>query len=286
MRRVRVETARGAASALVWDAAGAAAPWLHFAHATGMHAALYARLLAPLAARFNILAVDAWGHGADGRGFEGAVMEWEGLAGDALAVMGVVAPRAAWWLAGHSLGATCALMASVMAPERVAGVVMLDPPFMPFDVARGLVAAGALPENPLADQAARRRGVFGSRAEAAASYAGRGVFRQFSDADLADYVESGFVDCAGGVRLACAPEVEAACFRGVTLRMEGVLAAMARPFVLLAGETGSTVPEAEFAAFAAHPMCRRAERVPGTGHFLPLQAPDVVRAAIVSLCEG
>lgn len=274
MRRARIN----GASALVWEA-GKGLPWLHFGHATGMHAALYARLLDPLADRFNMVASDARGHGETPAGGD---MAWDVLGRDTLALMEVVAPGQAVWLAGHSMGATSALLAAVMAPERVLGVVMLDPPFIPFDVAR---AAGGVPvPNPLADQAEKRRAVFASRDEALASYAGRGVFRQFSEQDLAAYVAGGFVDDGDGVRLACVPGVEAAAYRGVRLDVEQQLARLVRPFVMLAAESGSTVGEGEFAAFAGHPQCVRAERVTGTGHFLPLQAPDVVRAAIRGLC--
>ncbi len=283
MRRERI----GLASVLIWDAAGADAPWLHFGHATGMHALLYARLLAPLAERFNILASDARGHGASLALAEGpASMAWDRLAAETLALMDQVQPDRPWWLAGHSLGATCALTAAVMAPAKVKGLVMLDPPFIPFSLARAMRARGETPANPLAEQALRRRADFVSRAEAKSRYAGRGVFAQFSDADLEAYVEGGFRDEEDGVRLACSPEAEALSFQGVSLDVEGLLAALDRPFVLLAGEMGSTVPDSEFAAFAAHAFCRQAARVPGTGHFLPLQAPDIVRAAILSLCEG
>jgi len=58
------------------------------------------------------------------------------------------------------------------------------------------------------------------------------------------------------------------------------LGAVRCPFVLLAGEHGSTVRDVELAAFAAHPHCISAERLPGTTHFLPLERPERVCAAI------
>lgn len=275
----------GLTSALIWDRAGPQAPWLHFGHATGMHAQLYARLLDPLSERFNILAPDALGHGANKTVLnDPAALAWDKLAADSLALMDDVQGVHPWWLVGHSMGATCALIAAVMAPHRVAGMVLLDPPFIPFDIARDFLARGEIPPNPLADQALRRRADFASIDEARASYAGRGVFKQFSDADLDAYVEGGFVPTDGEVRLACLPETESMTYRGVRLDVENLLERLEKPFVLLAGETGSTVPDAEFGVFAAHPCCRKAERVAGTGHFLPLQAPGTVRDAVLALC--
>lgn len=282
MRRVMI----GSSSALMWDRAGPEAPWLHFGHATGMHAALYARLLAPLSTRFNILAPDALGHGASQRdGMAPEDLGWDRHAADGLALMGQVQPERPWWLVGHSMGATCALIAAVTAPERVAGMVLLDPPFIPFEMARDFLGRRETPPNPLADQALRRRADFASREEALAAYAGRGVFKQFSQADLEAYVAGGFVDVEGGVRLACLPETESMTYRGVRLDVEDMLERLERPFVLLAGETGSTVPEMEFGVFAAHRCCRKAARVPGTGHFLPLQAPEVIRENILTYCK-
>ncbi len=284
MRALQIETGRGPAAALVWDGAGPAAPWLHFAHATGMHAALYARLLAPLAGQFNIIASDARGHGADGRPLaDPERLDWTGLAHDTLAIMDSIAPAARWWLMGHSLGAGCALIAATEAPARVAGLLMLEPPLIPFAVAAAARASGEPLPNPLAEQATRRRADFPDLATARASYAGRGVFREFSDGDLDAYLEAGFHPSGSGITLACPPAVEAASFRAAPIDIEPRLARLDRPFALLAGTSQSTIGEAELAAFAAHPRCHAASRIPGTGHFLPLQAPDAVQAMMRAL---
>jgi hypothetical protein len=83
-----------------------------------------------------------------------------------------------------------------------------------------------------------------------------------------------------GVTLSCTPAWEAATFRGVSHRIETALAALDRPFALVAGEIGSTVRDAEFAIFAAHRRCVSAQRLSGTTHFVPLQRGDVIRATI------
>jgi pimeloyl-ACP methyl ester carboxylesterase len=282
MQRRVIDTARGAFSALVWDTAGAA-PWLHFAHATGMHAGLYARLLAPLAGRFNIVASDARGHGHSPGGPVGDRVEWEEFAADMLAITAAVAPGEGWLLSGHSMGGSTSLLAAAKAPDRIAGLVLLDPPFIPFAMARAALAAGTITPNPMADQAGRRRADFPDVATARAAWAGRGVFRSWSDADLDAYLADGLLPAGDGVTLACAPAWEAATFRGVTRHFEAALAGLAVPFVLLAGEHGSTVHAAEFDAMAAHPQCVDARRLAGTTHFLPLEAGDAVRDAVAAV---
>lgn len=276
MNRLTISTPAGPVSALQ----AGAGPRLHFAHATGMNAQLYEAVLAPLADRFAITISDARGHGHTGLDRDpGHLKSWDDFALDLSHLLDVIDRGSAWILAGHSMGATVSLLAASMRPDRVAGLVLLDPPMLPFDVARE-VRAGAIIPNPMADQAARRRGMFPSRADARAAYHGRGVFQTWSDADLDAYLAGGLLETDEGVELACAPAFESATFRAVSPNVEPALAHVRCPFVLLAGEHGSTVRDVELAAFAAHPHCINAERLPGTTHFLPLERPELVCAAI------
>lgn len=279
MDRIIISTPAGPVSAL----SSAEGSRLHFAHATGMNAQVYARLLASLADGFAITASDARGHGLTGLPDDPAALtSWDDFALDLNALIDVIAGDARWILAGHSMGAAVSLLAAAQRPERVAGLVLIDPAMLPFDVA-ALVRAGHAIPNPMADQAAKRRGVFPSRADARAAWAGRGVFRTWADEDLDAYIAGGMIDTADGAALACTPAYESATFRAVSAQIEPALAGLHCPFILLAGEQGSTVQDAELAAFAAHPACLRATRVAGTTHFLPLERPDLVQAAILDV---
>jgi pimeloyl-ACP methyl ester carboxylesterase len=290
MQRVEIDTATARFSALVWDRAGAGAPWLHFAHATGMHGLLYARLLEPLADRFRIVASDARGHGRtaliDPAPPPTDRVEWENFATDTLAITAAVAPDEPWLLAGHSMGGSASLLAAVKQPERVAGLVLIDPPMIPFAMAREAVAAGVVMPNPMADAAAQRRAEYPDVASARERWRGRGVFAGWDDEDLEAYLADGLRPSENGVTLACTPAWEAATFRGVSHRIEGALAALDRPFALVAGEIGSTVRDEELAIFARHNHCLLAERVAGSTHFVALQAVDAVRAAIVRVAAS
>ena len=160
-----------------------------------MNAALYARLLEPLAHDFRIIASDARGHGrtrlpADPEALGG----WEDFACDLLDLIDAVDPRTPWLLAGHSMGGTSSLLAAARAPARVRGLLLLDPPFIPFAEARAFAEAGDRPPNPMADQAGRRKPGFPSRAAAREAYRGRGVFSTWADADLDAYLADGLID--------------------------------------------------------------------------------------------
>ena len=281
MNRITISTPAGPVSAL--QAGGGQAgsgPRLHFAHATGMNAQIYAALLAPLADEFAVTASDARGHGFTGLDRDPAhLTSWGDFAHDLGALLDVIDAGGPWILAGHSMGGAVSLLAAARRPERVAGLVLVDPAMLPFDVAAQVRAGIPIP-NPMADQALRRRGMFPSRADARAAYHGRGVFRSWADADLDAYLAGGLLDTDEGVELACAPAYEAATFRAVSPHIEPALAAITCPFIVLAGEHGSTVRDAELAAFAAHPSCLNAQRIADTTHFLPLERPELVRAAI------
>jgi len=259
-----------------------ARPWLHFAHATGMCAELYAGLLDPLAAEFNIVASDARGHGRSTLPADPAALTTWRTYQDDLAALLAQYPAGKWRLAGHSMGASVSLELAVREPGRVGAVVLVEPAFVPFAAAASY-DRGATP-NPMAAQAARRRPAFASRAEARASWQGRGVFRAWRDASLDAYVAGGMRDTDGGAELACTPAWEATTFMAVTTGIRAALAAWRGPLAMLHGTAFSTVSQADADAIAA--AGATVERIDGASHFLPLEHPGRVRAAIRALPLG
>lgn len=263
-------------------AAGPDAPLVHFAHATGMCAALYGGLFDRLAPHVNIIASDARGHGATTLPADpSALHDWHGYADDLVALLAALPPSRRLILAGHSMGATVSLgVASRVG--GVAGVVLIEPAFIPFAVAGSWTRSPLV--NPMAAQAARRRAVWPSRAAMADAYRGRGVFASWHADDLAVYLAGGVRDRAGGeVELACAPAWEAATFAAVSHDMAAAVAAWTGPLILLHGTERSTVMPADAATIAERPNAR-VECFPGRDHFLPLAEPDAMAAAILALC--
>lgn len=278
-RQHRVEVPGGSIHVEEW---AADAPTLVFAHATGMCAAVYRDLLAPLAGKFRIVAFDARGHGrtrllAD----PGDVpTDWRLYEADLVALVRQLAEGPVF-LAGHSFGATTAFQAAAATPGLASAVLLLDPAFVPFATAgayRAARAAGGQPPNPMAEQAGRRRPSFESREAARAGWRGRGVFQGWPDAALDGYLDGGLLDEGEGVRLACAPMWEATSFRGVSTRLEEAFRAPgAPPFILVSGDVGSTVAREDEATIRAlHPEAPVA-RLEGVGHFFPVTHPALVR---------
>jgi pimeloyl-ACP methyl ester carboxylesterase len=287
-RSIRVPLGHGEVHALAWDGPPGA-PTLAFLHATGMCAAVYAPLLAPLAAQFAILAPDARGHGATTLAADPACVptDWEPYCADLAAFLETVG-RGPVLLAGHSFGATVVAEMAAAHPALATALLLLDPAFIPFAHAphyRALRDTGGNPPNTMADGAARRRARFESRAAAGQSWQERGVFRGWPPQALDVYLAHGLSDTGDGVSLACTPAWEATSFRGVSTTLEASMARLATPFALLAGGEGSTVSPEDFATMATLPACRHAGRFEGTGHFFPVTHPDLVRPHLAALAQ-
>ena len=244
-----------------------------FSHANGFNARTYWTILAPLAKDLRILALDLRGHGAttlpaEPQGWPG----WSGFAADLSALLAAAVTRPVV-LAGHSLGATTSLLATVAAPEPVRNLVLFEP-VLTDEAALGVPLA----DMPLTRAALRRRADFPDRAAAMEAYRGRGAFETWSEAQLADYVAAGFHDTPSGqVTLACRPEWEASTYAVQNYDALQLLDQVRRPVRIFVGEAGSGVsPQARARAGARFAV----ETVPGTTHFLLMERPDLVRQAL------
>jgi pimeloyl-ACP methyl ester carboxylesterase len=251
-----------------------------FLHANGFNARAYRTLLAPLADRWRILAPDQRGHGATSlpaRTERRA--SWYDLADDLLTFLTALdVGRAA--LAGHSMGGTVCLLAAAVIPDKVRALSLFDPVVRPRSVMRGEASPGPQPTS-LIEGALRRRRFFPSRAAASEAYRGRGAFATWPEAVLADYVADGFHDLPDGtVELACPPEWEASNYSSQGHDPWRGFHAGQFPIRILRAGRGSTGQfDAQRAELAATGRVR-IETIEGASHFLPMERPDLVRAAI------
>jgi len=255
-------------------------PSLHFAHATGFNAETYAPLLTQLSGRMRILASDARGHGFSTLPtVPGSARDWKIFARDLGQFLDASA-KGPVVLAGHSMGAIISAMIAARWPERVKGLVLLEPVLVP----RVLRLVSWIPFRPPSiDMASRerRRARFASFDAARLSYLGRGAFRTWPEEFLVAYLKGGLVPAGEGdeVRLACAPTWEAQVFRGAPIGAVSLARQIRCPVTLMYAEH-STPPESECRAFARRHGNTRLIKVPGTTHFLPMERPDLVAEEI------
>ena len=155
---------------------------------------------------------------------------------------------------------------------------MMDPVILPRPAALAmslpLIGRGAR-RYPLVKNALRRRARFESRAAATDAYRGRGAFKGWPDAVLADYVADGFRDLEGGVELNCAPEWEASNYAAQGCDPWPVLRGLDRPVTILKAEHGSTCSLGPNQIAGVD-----VSTVAGGTHFFPMLEPDQTRAAL------
>ncbi len=267
---------------IAWDDYGPAdrAPDLVFLHANGFNARAYRTILAPLAGTLRILAVDQRGHGATTLATDRPRTSWLDLKDDLLAFLDAMKiERVA--LAGHSMGGTVSLLAAAEAPGRVRALALLDPVIRARDVAPR-VSQEAMRASPMIAGAIRRRRSFPSRAAAVLGYHGRGAFRTWTDAMLKDYIAAGLRDMPDGtVELSCTPEWEVSNYLNQDHDSWGAFERSVCPIHILRAASDSPGQIAEHVDQLTASGRIRIETVPDTTHFLPMERPDLVRAAIL-----
>lgn len=277
---------KGGRVAGIWFGAPKANPDIVFLHATGFNARTYRTLLAPIGERFRVLALDLRGHGrtelpAKTFGYT----SWNRHRDDVIAVLEHFSAPVS--LAGHSMGATVAMLVAARRPDLVASLALVEPVIQ----SSLFYAAGQVPLMPvlrrslfpIAKAAAKRRARFPDEAGAREALRARGVFKTFTEEMLADYVGDGLrSDGGGGLTLSCSPLYEAATFCAQRHDPWAALRAIGDPIVLLRAEQHSTMSSAAYRRFSALKPQARVAVVEGAGHMLPMERPDRARAAIES----
>jgi len=252
-----------------------------FSHANGFNARTYRTILSPLGGVLRILAVDMRGHGASTlptvvEGRDG----WTEFREDLLALLAAETDGPVV-LAGHSMGGTSSLLAAAAQPERVKALALFDPVIFALGMEHS-----DMTDNPLADGALRRRATFPNKAAVVEAYTGRGAFRTWSPAQLADYVEAGFRETDDGeVTLTCTPAWESSNFRTHNYDPWAAFRATRCPVRILRAEIGSTARlddgQAELEATGRFHI----DVIPGTSHFLPMERPELVREALAEVAR-
>jgi pimeloyl-ACP methyl ester carboxylesterase len=277
----------GDVSYLDWNSDG---PLLHFTHATGFNAETYRGLLTPLQGRFHVTAADMRGHGFTSlSATPGPLADWTTFGRDLECILDHLG-RGAAVLAGHSMGAITSLMVAANHPEKVRGLVLVEPVLVPqfarvkARLAR-LLGREPLQESNLAQLAAKRRSTFASFEAALAAYRGRGAFKTWTDETIADYLRGGLIPTGNGteMRLACAPAWESSVFQHAPPGIARLARQVRCPLTVLYASDG-TAREDEVQVVARGHGNARLVKVPHATHFLPMEQPDIVRAEIERVC--
>jgi pimeloyl-ACP methyl ester carboxylesterase len=253
-----------------------------FSHANSFNACTYRSILAPAAERMRILAYDLRGHGqtelptvTEGR------QAWRDFGEDLAALLEALDLKNVL-LAGHSMGATACLLAAAEAPHRVRGLALFEPV---IDAPGDLRDAAALKAgiDRVTAGALRRRARFPSIEAAMEAFVGRGAFTTWPREFVADFVEGGLRRLEDGeYELACTPEWEASNYATQPSNVWKELDLAPRPVRILRGavwSSASILTERDRLEASGVSI----ETIVGTGHYLPMDRPDLVTETLLKM---
>lgn len=244
-----------------------------FAHATGF----CGKVWRPVRARLEEFASTVWDFRGHGRSFSARERRsWWEMADDVLAVREAVrhnfGPDRVVGV-GHSMGGAALVMAELLEPRSFDALALVEPilfgpPYLP---------AG---DHPLVGLALRRRMVFESRDAVASSYSAKPPFQAWHADAVSGYVEGGFIESGGEVRLACRPTSEAEVFAASAVHAAWErLGEITIPVTILYGADTDTYEPGHAETMAQRFGDAAVESVPGTGHFVPMERPALVASA-------
>jgi pimeloyl-ACP methyl ester carboxylesterase len=287
--RKNMTLADGEVSYLDW---AADAPLLHFAHATGFNAEVYQSLLTPLQGRFHVAAADLRGHGFSTLpAVPGDQADWRTFGADLARILTQL-DRGPAVLAGHSMGAITSMMVAAAHPDRVRGLVLVEPVLVPRysrQIMRVMRWLGRTPErgSDLVTMASKRRAIFPSFEAALAAYKGRGAFKTWPDDTVADYLRGGLLPTGNGteMRLACDPLWESSIFQHAPPGGARLASKVRCPLTVIYSPVSNTTRDREVAIIARRHGNARLVKVPETTHFLPMERPDIVQDEIARMLK-
>jgi pimeloyl-ACP methyl ester carboxylesterase len=274
---VRTPSGVRLASEVTRTAAGRGAMPVVFLHATGFSRGVWrpvARLLADVAPG---IALDLRGHGDSGK--PEPPYRWSLFAEDVAAyVEQLLAGQVV--LCGHSMGGATAVEVAAQVPDRVAGVVLVEPALTPPP--EGAQPAPGPDQNALLKTTLRRSHSWPDRAQAERHLASRSPYRYWDPEVLAGYFATGLTRTeGGGCTLSCPPEVEASIYAEASASQAwSRLPQVGCPIWVLRAAGDQGMPS------TASPLIAQIARngvdklVEGSGHFVSMEHPGLVAAFV------
>ena len=251
-------------------------PTIVMLHATGFLPWLWHPVARALSPAYRVIAPYFCDHRESDP--EKGGLDWMILARDFAAFcerLNIQAP----YLVGHSMGATVLTIAAAQYGLAPAGMVLIEPIFLPQDFYRTRIQ---VQDHPLASKSINRRNHWQDETEALTYLQSRPLFKKWDAEVLSLYVRYGMKKKAlSGLELTCSPKKEAALFMGgVQYDPWPLLPQVPCPILVLEGEHSenrSFIDLKKAVSLFPHATYRLIRDV---AHLIPMEKPHVVSAII------
>jgi 2-(acetamidomethylene)succinate hydrolase len=247
-------------------------PLAVFMHGITANGAVWEPVLERLAGSFRVVSLDQRGHGRSDKPAEGYT--GADFAADLLAVIETLGGGAPALAVGHSLGARNGIVAAAARPDLISGVVAVD--FTPY-----------IEPEVLETLAMRVRGgdrTFETR-QSIVDYLSERYPRMPADA-VERRATHGYVETEQGFRPLADPNSMSQTAEGLKEDLEPATRDVKRPVLMIRGAESTLVSETAFDRTRTLRPDLEYLVVPGTDHYVPEEAPDVISDAVLRFAQG
>lgn len=253
-----------------------------FLHATGFSRGVWRPIADQVGALVPTYSVDLRGHGGSSK--PPPPYRWSYFADDVVAYVDQV-PFDSVILCGHSVGGATAVEVAARLGERVASLALVEPALTPPHA----TTRGEEQPDPttLLTTTQRRKHVWPTRAEAERHLASRSPYRYWDARVLRGFFATGLVDDPHlGCVLACPPHVEASIYSEASeSKAWSHLRDLHCPVRIMRATGDQGMPSTASPLIVRHVHDGRETVVEGSGHFLPMERPDLVASFVRSMVE-
>lgn len=250
-------------------------PDLVMLHATGFLPWMWHPVARRLSERFNILVPYFCDH-RSAMPEEG--LSWKVLADDLYSMLDILNIRKPY-LAGHSMGATVATLCSALHPVDPSAMLLIEPIYLPSAMYGTKIT---VEQHPLASRSINRRNYWESAEEAKSYLRSKKLFSGWDEEMMNLYIMYGMIPGeAGGLKLGCPPEKEAALFMGGNARDPWpLLPEIGCPVLVIEGGTSENRAYIDLKKAASLFPRGSYMEVENAGHLVPMERP----VKIAELC--
>ena len=178
-------------------------------------------------------------------------------------------------LVGHSMGATVMAIAEATHGPKAAGLILIEPIFLPEDFYKIQIR---VEDHPLASKSIKRRNSWENVREAKSYLSGKGLFKNWKEEFLDLYIQHGMVSYeTGGLELTCSPEKEASLFMGgMAYDPWPMLPKIACPVLVVEGERSTNRSVIDLQLAVSKFQNGTYQLINSAGHLIPMEKPEEI----------